>query len=165
MAKTFVFTAKMLSGLGETVKGVSSEFAISGDESLYKLSKAIVKSFGFAFDHTFGFVTDDDVWHSAGDSYTIFFDLNKDDDSIEPFNEKDHGVRGVKIKDIFAAGKSMYFWFDTGDEWQFLIKCTNDNDAKKHDSLPEMISIEGLPPAQYSPSMYDCFNDFDDEDK
>jgi hypothetical protein len=51
---------------------------IPGDFTLYSLAEAIVDSFGFYFDHPFGFYDNIKKWPNSNEGYELFADIGKD---------------------------------------------------------------------------------------
>ena len=55
----------------------------------------------------------------------------------------------VVIEEVFEKGKKMIFLFDYGDDWQFLLTCTDVEPAKNKRKVRKVISEKGTPPEQY----------------
>ncbi|MCK5555463.1 MAG: hypothetical protein KAI76_04440, partial [Alphaproteobacteria bacterium] len=83
--------------------------------------------------------------------YTVFADIDKDDD---PQNGK--GVKKTKINTAFKVGKTMLFLFDYGDEWIFHVQCLSVETSEKGKKYPVVIESHADAPEQYP--------DFEEED-
>jgi arsenate reductase (glutaredoxin) len=128
------------------------EFEIESNKSLYNLAAAIIKVFGFDFDHAFGFYSK--LGGHIFDSpvkYLLFVDMG----DVE-FNAL--GVKKTKIAQAFAeSGIKMTFLFDYGDEWRFRIEMIGEGERQTGMSYPKLLKSVGKAPEQYP--------DFDDEEE
>lgn len=120
------------------------EIEIPASASLYKLAEAIVASYGFAFDHAFGFY--DKLTGSYYDSkvkYELFADMG----------EPTKGARSVKkttSSEAFPADKVKFlFVFDYGDEWVFKIERTGSGAKAAGTKYPRVVKSAGKAPEQY----------------
>lgn len=86
--------------------------------TLYKFAEVIVKSFGFYFDHAFGFYNDLSNPNKSKIMYELFTDL---DDAEHTPNAK-----GVKkfyfVSDLVEKKIQWLFLFDYGDSWFFTLE-------------------------------------------
>ena len=121
------------------------DIEIDASKSLYRLAAAIVSTFGFDFDHAFGFYSGltDAAMMRAQPRYELFADMG----------EADPGVLGVKKTQVArafpAVGHTMLFLFDYGDEWRFRVtlKGTGKKIAKVR--YPRVVATRGEAPEQY----------------
>jgi len=122
------------------------EIAMLGRHSLYQFAEAIVDSFGFMFDHYFGFFDNLQNWIKSEEIYELFKDIGEE---CEPWAK---GVKKTKIKDAFSEkGKTMLFYFDYGDDWKFIVTITEIILAQEGKSYPILLSQSGTNPEQYPP--------------
>jgi len=95
-----------------------SEIIIYGNQSLSTFAQAIVKSFGFYYDHCYGFYSNLNDKYKSEEMYELFTEL--------PDIEHTEGAGGVyrtRISDVFPkVGKKMLFLFDYGDNWEFIVE-------------------------------------------
>jgi hypothetical protein len=115
---------------------------IEGGKSLYNLASAIVKAFGFDFDHAFGFYNNLKNQYDSDEIYELFIDM----EGPEPGKK---GVKKVKICDVFEPKKKMLFLFDYGDDWMFLVECKDLLDPTTKAKYPKVIEMVGKAPEQY----------------
>lgn len=110
--------------------------------TLYRFARIIVESFGFSFDHCFGFYSNRaDPFHSS-EGYELFKDIGEE--SIFK------GVQRNKIERAFPdVGKQMLFLFDYGDEWRFLVELQDIQAQDSNVTYPRVIKGKGRAPAQY----------------
>lgn len=120
------------------------ELEISSSAKLYDLADAIVRAFGFDFDHAFGFynklkgfVLDSPV------RYELFADMG----------EADEGSRSVERTAIAEAfpkvGSKMTFLFDYGDDWQFRVELVGRSEKQRGAAYPRVLKSVGKAPVQY----------------
>ena len=123
--------------------GYEATIAISGSINLYGLAEHIIDTIGFDFDHSFGFYNNLRNPYKSSEAYTLFADMGEE--------EKDGtmGVKAVHIEEVFEKGKKMIFLFDYGDDWQFLLHCTEVEPAKSKRKIRKVIAKKGTPPVQY----------------
>lgn len=96
------------------------DFEIPSAKNLYDLASAIVRIFGFDFDHAFGFYSKltGSVFGSPV-KYELFADMGE---------SQARSVKRTRIVDAFPmVGAKMTFLFDYGDNWQFRIEATGRN--------------------------------------
>ena len=76
--------------------------------TLYKFAEILVKSFGFYFDHAFGFYSDVDDLYESDEKYKLFTDMDE--------VEHTPNAKGVKkfwfVSDLFEKQKKFLFLFD-----------------------------------------------------
>src|SRR3954463_14629058 len=119
------------------------DFELPSGASLEDLAAAIVHSFGFDFDHAFGFYSSLGYrYHDAEERYELFADLG----------EASEGVRSVRRARLSAAfpelGKTMLLLFDYGDEWRFKVELIGLG-RKEKAVYPRVLKRVGEAPAQY----------------
>ena len=125
---------------------------IPGNQSLYRLAEAIVASFGFDFDHAFGFY--DDLgrnFYGASVRYELFADMEatggwgKWDDA-----PKAGSVKRTKIAQALSEPEQkLQFVFDYGDEWCFEIELSGFGAKTKGVKYPRILASKGKSPEQY----------------
>ena len=121
---------------------VYRDFEVLSTKNLYDLAGAIVRVFGFNFDHAFGFYSK--LTGHVFDSpvkYELFADMGES------------GARSVKrtrIIDAFPAiGSKMTFLFDYGDNWQFRIELIGQSRKEPRVRYPRLLKAIGEAPEQY----------------
>lgn len=86
--------------------------------TLYELAEAIVKRFGFYFDHAFGFYDNLENPFGSKEIYELFTDM----DEVKHTS----GAKGVQkyyfVNDLFEKNNKMLFLFDYGDSWEFILE-------------------------------------------
>jgi hypothetical protein len=149
------FKVQILNEFGEKRKNPCwREIAILGRDNLYNFAEAIVKSFGFYFDHCFDFRESP---HSRkGELYEFFVDLGEDP------TPGAKSIKKAKIEQAFnQVGKKMIFYFDYGDSWYFeveLLSCQRVSAEERH---PTLLQSHGVAPEQYPP----CEDDIPPEEE
>ena len=122
------------------------EFEIPAARKLYDLAGAIVRVYGFEFDHPFGFYSSlkGNIMRSPV-KYELFADLE------DIGAESDAGsVRRTRIGEAFSAvGRKMSFLFDYGDNWQFLIEAIGESRKEQGIGYPRLLKSVGKAPKQY----------------
>ena len=108
MEKSLVLSVSISARLG-----CYRHIQISEDETLYRLSEAILDSFDFSDDHLHAFYMD----NRSYDSYERYVSPYCDSDYARGFSDK------VKLSN-FRLGKGYKFLyiFDFGDNWRFHIR-------------------------------------------
>ena len=121
---------------------VYRDFEILSAKNLYDLAGAIVRVFGFDFDHAFGFYSK--LTGHVFDSpvkYELFADMGES------------GARSVKrtriIEAFPAIGTQMTFLFDYGDNWQFRIELIGQSRKEPRVRYPRLLKATGEAPEQY----------------
>ncbi len=115
---------------------------IPGEKSLYDLAEAIVKAFGFNFDHAFGFYNNIENLYESDEVYELFVDMGQS----EPGKK---GVKDEDVCDVFELHKQMIFLFDYGDDWMFLVECKAISDRVSKVRYPKVAQKVGKAPEQY----------------
>lgn len=124
--------------------------------TLFELADALLWAIDFELDHAFGF-------HSSLKSpydkkmereYTLFADQG------EGRMSSDTGVENTLIGDVFAKGTKMLFHFDYGEDWMFIVKCTDVETTSSRRRKPEKLDIVGEFPEQYP----DCDEDWEEDE-
>jgi len=130
---------------------------ITADKPLSKLAEGIIDSFGFDFDHAYGFFSSLDYHcYSSPVKYELFADMDDDMSSDLPGISKPLSVKKTKSGDAFIElGQKMQFLFDYGDEWRFLVELKEFGKKTSKTRYPRVIDTKGEAPLQYP--------DFDDE--
>ncbi len=122
------------------------EIAIKPSQSLSTLAVAIVESFGFDFDHCYGFYNNFNNPNKSTEIYELFTDIGE---------EPTEGARGVEHTAIRSAfpqiGKTMRFLFDYGDGWKFHVELLREESIIEKTKYPKLIGIVGKAPQQYPP--------------
>jgi Plasmid pRiA4b ORF-3-like protein len=119
-AQTYVFRASLN-------PKVYRDFEILSAKNLYDLGGAIVRIFGFDFDHAFGFYSKltGSVFGSPV-KYELFADMGE---------SEARSVKRTRIVDAFpTVGAKMTFLFDYGDNWQSRRK---DHAGSPNSTSPE----------------------------
>ena len=123
------------------------EIVIKKNQSLSTLAQAIVTSFGFYFDHCYGFYDNFENTHKSREKYELFTDL--------PDVEDTKGALGVSYVKVFKAfpniGKKLRFLFDYGDTWLFTIELLDLKLVDEKQKYPRVIKKVGKAPEQYPP--------------
>jgi hypothetical protein len=134
----------------ERDKSVWRDIEIEASQSLYRLAEAILESFGFDFDHAFGFYSGlTPAKMRQRPCYELFADMGEADPDVL-------GVKKTKVVQAFpAVGHTTVFLFDYGDEWRFRVRLTGGRAAKTR--YPRIVASAGDAPPQYP--------DPDDEDE
>ncbi len=111
-------------------------------KNLYDLAGAIVRLFGFDFDHPFGFYSKltGDVFGSPV-KYELFADMGE---------SEARSVNRTRIVEAFpTVGAKMTFLFDYGDNWQFRIEAIGQNRKERAGKYPRLLKAIGEAPVQY----------------
>ena len=115
---------------------------IPGDFTLYSLAEAIVDSFGFYFDHPFGFYDNIKKWPDSNEGYELFADIGEESEF--------KCVKRTKISKAFdQIEKKMLFLFDYGDEWHFIVELKGIELSKEGEKYPFVVESIGGAPSQY----------------
>ncbi len=120
---------------------------VPGNMTLYKLAEIIVKSFGFYFDHCFGFYNNVENPNKSKEMYELFTDIED--------VEHTPNAKGVKkfyfVCDLFKKDTQMLFLFDYGDSWHFILELLDDSEQVY--SVPKnyykIYTSHGKDPEQY----------------
>lgn len=125
------------------------EIAMLGTHTLYHFAEAINDSFGFMFDHCFGFYSKwgERTMYDSEEMYELFTDL----EDVE-HTPKAKGVKKEKIAQVFKEiGKKMLFYFDYGDGWRFIVELKDIREPNLKISYPIILEKFGPNPEQYPP--------------
>src|SRR5204863_10117416 len=118
------------------------ELEIVSTKRLHDLAGAIVRAFGFDFDHAFGFYSK--LTGSIYDSqvkYELFADMGDSDA---------RSVKQSRIAEAFPeVGAKMTFLFDYGDDWRFRVEVIGRNLKEPGAKYPRLLKSIGTAPEQY----------------
>jgi Plasmid pRiA4b ORF-3-like protein len=134
-AQTHVFRASLS-------PRVYRDLEISSGENLYDLAEAIVRLFGFDFDHAFGFYSKltGRIFNSPV-KYELFADMGE---------SEARSVKRTRIVDAFPeVGAKMTFLFDYGDNWQFRIEVIGQKRKEPGVRYLRLLKAIGKAPEQY----------------
>lgn len=120
----------------------TAELCLSADHTLEDLAFAIITAVGFDFDHAFGFYDNLKNPYRSKMEYTLFADLGQD------AKEDDPGVQDTPVGGVFKPRKKMIFLFDYGDDWMFLVNCTEELEMRTF-KRPKILATSGEAPEQY----------------
>ena len=138
----YVFDISVVGNKGITRRIIQ----INGQASLYKFAQTIVKSFGFNFDHCFGFYDTLDRKREAKIVFEYFLDVGE-----EPSVPWAKGVKKSKVCDAFQSiGEKLIFLFDYGDGWQFFVNLIEIREGLIN-KKPIVLKKFGEAPEQYPP--------------
>jgi hypothetical protein len=130
----------------EQERSIYRDIEVDGSKSLYKLGEAIVKAFGFDFDHAFGFYSGHNprTMFDKRPRYELFADMGEDPDPGVL------GVKKTKLAEAFpSVGHKMLFLFDYGDEWLFRVTFKEAGSKVAKTRYPRVVASQGEAPAQY----------------
>lgn len=134
-------------------KSIYRNIEIEPSKSLYQLAEAIVATFGFDFDHAFGFYSGlkPATMMKSLPRYELFADMG----TAEPGTS---GVKKTRISQAFAEiGHTMMFLFDYGDDWRFRVSLKVKGTKLAKVRYPRVVETRGEAPPQYP--------DFDEPDE
>lgn len=118
------------------------EMQILGSRNLYDLAELIIESFGFDFDHSFGFYSNLERWTASETGFESFTDIGE--------SSKFPGVKSTRIQDAFRKMADRFsMLFDYGDEWIFQVEVLNILPASPDDLSPKVLKQQGKAPRQY----------------
>ena len=135
---------------------ISRDIEIEPSKSLYRLAEAIVTSFGFDFDHAFGFYSGlkPATMMSTLPRYELFADMGDAAPGVG-------GVKKTRISQTFAEiGHTMVFLFDYGDDWRFRVSLKAKGTKLAKVRYPRVVATRGDAPPQYQD-----LDDIDDDDR
>lgn len=113
-------------------------------QSLSTLARIIVVSFGFYFDHCYGFYDNFEDPYKSDEMYELFTDIGE-----EP-TEGAFGVTYIKVPKAFdKIGKKLRFLFDYGDNWQFTVELKDIKQTVGSSKYPKLLKKVGVSPEQY----------------
>ena len=58
-------------------------------------------------------------------------------------------MKKTQVADVFHRGRQMVFHFDYGDDWMFLLTCTEVKESAAKRRFKKVLSTKGIPPEQY----------------
>lgn len=137
---TFIFRIKLKNN-----KRIYRDIEIIQNASLSTLAVKIIDAFGFYFDHCYGFYSK--ITGNISDSKELY-ELFTDIDDVEP-SPNAKSVEKTRLKSVFQVGKIMLFLFDYGDNWEFLVECTDINESNKPSFKSKILAKKGKAPEQY----------------
>ena len=120
------------------------DIELPSNKSLEDLAAAIVRVFGFDFDHAFGFYSKlTGHYHDSDERYELFADLGEADQGVK-------GVRRTKVSTTFPqVSKTMLLLFDYGDQWQFKVELIGLGQKEAKVTYPRVVKQVGTAPPQY----------------
>ncbi len=133
---------------------IHRDIEIGSAESLAELAEAIVRAFGFEFDHAFGFYaeTKGGAVMRGRPAYELFADMGE-------ATEK-RSVEKPEVSEAFTeVGHAMTFLFDYGHEWLFRVELTALGRKPAKARYPRVLAKAGPSPVQYPDT-----DDEEDED-
>jgi hypothetical protein len=129
------------------------EIEVESRKTLSNLAEAIVRAFGFEFDHAFGFyskLTGRDVIRSQP-KYELFADMGERTEA--------KSVEKTRVADAFPdVGHKMLFMFDYGDDWRFVVQVIGLGQKVAKTRYPKVLKKVGKAPEQYG-----AWDDDDDD--
>jgi hypothetical protein len=119
------------------------DIAIDSDRSLFELAHVITKTFGFDFEHAFGFFNRlTGRVFSSPVRYELFAD--------EEAGGESRSVQQVSIAQAFPRTNSkMLFVYDYGDEWRFKVEVRDIGKLSPDSAVPRLTAEVGKAPEQY----------------
>lgn len=139
-SETFILRAAL-----DGQKSIYRDIEIEPSKSLYRLAEAIVKAFGFDFDHAFGFYSGLTPARltRVDPRYELFADMGEADPGV-------FSVKKTKVSQAFPAiGHTLIFLFDYGDEWRFRVGLKETGKKQPKVRYPRVVTIRGNAPPQY----------------
>lgn len=141
--KTYILKTNLLDR-----KSVIRALEIPENATLYELAESIVQSYGFNFDHAFGFFEKigKESYLDSKRKYELFADM--DPDEIEPTGAK--SVKKTKVSQVWKRlGDKMLLLFDYGECWQFVVELKELGNYVSNKKYPYTIGKTGKAPEQY----------------
>jgi len=124
---------------------VYRDLEIASGASLRAFAQAIVKSFGFDFDHAFGFYSGKTprTLMEEQPKYELFADMDETEtDALS--------VERTTVATAFPQPRHrMTFLFDYGDEWLFEVTLTGTGQKAPKTRYPKVLASQGASPKQY----------------
>jgi hypothetical protein len=119
------------------------DIEIESTRSLYDLAAAIVQTFGFDFDHAFGFFSNLGAYvFDSAVRYELFADLEGGGEA--------RSVKRTTLAQAFPeVGCKMQFLFDYGDEWRFQVEVIGFGEKVPKARYPKILKMVGKAPPQY----------------
>ena len=141
---TLIFKTQLLDR-----KSIQREVEVLESCSLYDLAEAIINSYGFDFDHAFGFfskITRNWDFKGTKGNYELFADMQ--DRGIEPVDSG--SVEKTRVADVWKHPKDqMLFLFDYGDDWRWIVTLKTIGEKQAGVKYPRVLSAKGNAPEQY----------------
>lgn len=137
------FTLELADCAAYPCQPFSASLVLGGEHSLYDLAAFLIKTVGFDFDHAFEFCDNLKDPYRSKERYTLFADIGESDDPDDP------GVKNTLISEVFRPRRKMIFHFDYGDDWFFLVTCTDVKESEKKRRFKQVLSTTGTVPEQY----------------
>ena len=123
---------------------------IPSDRTLYDFAEAINDSFGFDFDHCFGFYDNLKNYYQSTEGYELFYDIGEESEF--------KGVEKTRMRDVFKEMKKDWlFYFDYGDGWHFIVRKVGERPYDKKEKYPVLLK-SGL-------DAFPQYPDYDDDDE
>lgn len=145
--KTLILKTELQANYRVPSPRVLRELAVREDASLYDLAGAIVRAYGFDFDHAFGFFsrTGENFLQSER-KYELFADMK----DIADEHPGSLSVERTLVRDVWRVlGDTMTFLFDYGDMWRFTVTLVGLGSVEPRKRYPRVLRKEGDAPPQY----------------
>ena len=148
------FRVALLAELGRPLRDpadqeILREIEAPADRPLESLARAIVRAFGFDFDHAFGFYSGRSyrTLMRAAPRWESFADMPA---AVGDGRPPAGSVRRTMIAEAFPApGTRLTFLFDYGDEWLFAVEALDLREAVPRRRYPRVSAMTGRAPEQY----------------
>ncbi len=141
ITKAYVFRVT-LDSPHHTKSRPKRELRMLGSRNLYDLAELIIDSFGFEFDHSFGFYSNLERWTQSEAGFELFADIGE--------SSKFPGLKSTRIQDAFPGiAHAFALLFDYGDEWIFRVEVLDIVPASPDTLIPKVLKEEGKAPRQY----------------
>ncbi|MEK6967768.1 MAG: hypothetical protein AABX51_04005, partial [Nanoarchaeota archaeon] len=128
-------------------KKIVRKLRLTGNSSLYSFARAIIKSFGFDFDHCFGFYDSLKLGREYKKAFELFVDIGE-----ETTCSNAKSVKKTSISQSFESpGEKLIFLFDYGDAWQFNVELKDVVNVEPDDLEAMLLESIGKAPLQYPP--------------
>jgi hypothetical protein len=123
---------------------IHRDIEIAASASLFKFAQAIVRAYGFDFDHAFGFYSSlTGNYLRSPLQYELFADIGESEG-------RSRSVKKSSVAEAFAKDKAkMLFLFDYGDEWLFKVERLGSAAKEKGARYPRVVKSVGAAPEQY----------------
>ena len=110
--------------------------------SLHELAEAVLDSFHFDFDHTFGLYGNLEEYRDSEEGYELFYDIGE--------ATRFSGVKRTMVNKVFREiGKKMLLVYDYNNEWKFIVKLRDIEFPSFQEKHPKVIESTGSAPVQY----------------
>ncbi len=131
---------------------ISRTIEIRADQTLNQLHWTIFKAFGRWDDcHLHEFNLGDGVMDRGGDRYVLQFVY----DNPEGYHEDERPTGSVTQTRLgklgLEVGRTFWYWYDLGDDWQHRITVTAIGEAEPGTTYPRVVAGVGESPPQYPP--------------